>query len=60
MSLKEDVGDDIEWVNGVPYDTSRFNEKTEREMKSSGERGTTPVPDNVYAHVSRQLGIEIQ
>ena len=37
MNLKEDVGDDIEWVNGVPYDTSRFNEKTEREMKSSEE-----------------------
>ena len=60
VAFKEDVdNEDIEWVNGVPYDTSRFNKETEQRLLSNGERGATPIPDDVYAHVSRQLGIKI-
>ena len=60
VAPNEDIeNSDIEIVNGVAYDTSQFNEKTTKEILSNNESSATLVPDDVYTHVSRQLGIKI-
>ena len=57
-AVNEDIeNNDIEIVNGVAYDTSRFNEETERRIIANRKKKGRPIPDDLDYYFSKRFGV---